>query len=61
MGLKQFKASSGWRFRFHRRHNLCQLLTEEISSKQTQQRINYFFKPMNVSNQYEPGPSCSKD
>jgi hypothetical protein len=29
--------------------------------KQTQQNINYFFKPMNVSNQHEPGPSCSKD
>jgi hypothetical protein len=36
-------------------------LTEEISNKQTQQKINYFFKPMNVSNQHEPGPSCSKD
>jgi hypothetical protein len=21
----------------------------------------FFFKPMNVSNQHEPGPSCSKD
>nr|CAD7596814.1 unnamed protein product [Timema genevievae] len=38
-----------------------QLLPEEISSKQTQQKINYFFKPMNVSNQHEPGPPCSKD
>jgi hypothetical protein len=37
------------------------LLTEEISSKQTQQEINSFFKPMNVSNQHEPGPSSSKD
>jgi hypothetical protein len=44
----------------HLRH-FCQLLTEEISGKQTQQKINYFFKPMNVSNQHEPGPSCSKD
>jgi hypothetical protein len=44
----------------HLRH-LRQLLTEEISSKQTQQKINYFFKPLNVSNQREPGPSCSKD
>jgi hypothetical protein len=44
----------------HLRH-LRQLLTEEISSKQTQQKTNYFFKPMNVSNQLEPGPSCSKD
>jgi helix-turn-helix protein len=41
--------------------HLHQLLTEEISSKQTQQKINYFFKPMNISNQHEPGPSCSKD
>jgi hypothetical protein len=38
-----------------------QLLTEEINSKQTQQKINYFLKPTNVSNQHEPGPSCSKD
>jgi hypothetical protein len=37
----------------HLRH-LRQLLTEEISSKQTQQKINYFFKPMNVSSQHEP-------
>jgi hypothetical protein len=44
----------------HLRH-LRQLLTEEISSKQTQQKINYFFKPMNVSNHHEAGPSCSKD
>jgi hypothetical protein len=44
----------------HLRH-LRQLLTEEISSKQTQQKINHFFKPTNVSNQHEPGPSCSKD
>jgi hypothetical protein len=44
----------------HIRH-LRQLLNEEISSKQTQQKINYFFKPMNVSNQHEPGPSFSKD
>jgi hypothetical protein len=44
----------------HLRH-LRQLLSEEISSKQTQQKINYCFKPMNVSNQHEPGPSCSKD
>jgi hypothetical protein len=43
----------------HLQH-LRQLLTEEISSKQTQQKINCFFKPMNVSNQHEPGP-CSKD
>jgi hypothetical protein len=34
----------------HLRH-LRQLLTEEISSKQTQQKINYFFKQMNVSSQ----------
>jgi hypothetical protein len=44
----------------HLRH-LRHLLTEELSSKQIQQKINYFFKPMNVSNQHEPGPSCSKD
>jgi hypothetical protein len=44
----------------HLRH-LRQLLTEEISSKQTQQKINYVFKPMNVSNQHEPRPSCSRD
>jgi hypothetical protein len=44
----------------HLRH-LGHLLTEEVSSEQTQQKINYFFKPMNVSNQHEPGPSCSKD
>jgi ERCC4-type nuclease len=44
----------------HLRH-LRQLLTEEISSKQTQQKINYFFKPINVSNQHKPGPSSSKD
>jgi hypothetical protein len=41
--------------------NLRQLLTEEISSKQSQQKMNYFFKQMNVSNQHEPEPSCSKD
>jgi hypothetical protein len=44
----------------HLRH-LRQLLTEEISRKQSQQKINYFFKPINLSNQHEPGPSCSKD
>jgi hypothetical protein len=44
----------------HLRH-LHQLLTEQLSSKQTQQKINYFYKPMNVSNPSEPGPSCSKD
>jgi hypothetical protein len=44
----------------HLRH-LRQLLTKDISSKRTQQKINYFFKPMNVSNQHEPGPSSSKD
>jgi hypothetical protein len=32
-----------------------------VLRKQTQQKINYFFKSMNVSNQHEPGPSCSKD
>jgi hypothetical protein len=42
-------------------HQLTKFSTEEISSEQTQQKINYFFKPMNVSNQHEPGPSCSKD
>jgi hypothetical protein len=41
--------------------HLRQLLTEEMSSKQTQQKIDYFFKPMNVSNQHEPGPPFSKD
>jgi hypothetical protein len=44
----------------HLRH-LRQLLTEEISSKQTQQKINYFFKPMNISNQHKREPSFSKD
>jgi hypothetical protein len=44
----------------HLRH-LRQLLTEEISSKQIQQKIKYFFKPVNVTNQHEPGPSSSKD
>jgi hypothetical protein len=43
----------------HLRH-LRLLLTEEISSKKKQQKINYFFKPINVSNQQEPGPSCFK-
>ncbi|KAJ8886096.1 hypothetical protein PR048_012305, partial [Dryococelus australis] len=33
----------------HLRH-LRQLLTEEISSKQTQKNINYFFKAMNAIN-----------
>jgi hypothetical protein len=42
----------------HLRH-LSQLLTEEISSKQTQQKINYFFKPINVNNQHELEPSFS--
>jgi hypothetical protein len=44
----------------HLQH-LHQLLTEEIRSKQTQQKINYFFIAINVSNQHEPGPSCSED
>jgi hypothetical protein len=44
----------------HLRH-LRPLLTEEIFSKQTQQKINYFFKSMNVSNQHEQEPSCSND
>jgi hypothetical protein len=62
MGLEQFKGSSGWLFRFHRRHNTSsKKLCGEISSKRTQQKINNFFKPMNGSNQHEPGPSCSKN
>jgi hypothetical protein len=44
----------------HLRH-LRQLFTEQISSKQTQRKINYFLKSMNVSNEHEPGSSCSKD
>jgi hypothetical protein len=31
------------------------------NKQQTNPAENYFFKPMNVSNQHEPGPSCSKD
>jgi hypothetical protein len=48
-------------FAYYEHLGHSQLLTEEISSKQTNQKINYFSKPMNVSNQHEPGPSCSKD
>jgi hypothetical protein len=29
--------------------------------KISKEKINYFLKPINVSNQHEPGPSSSKD
>lgn len=63
--VEQSKNENVFAYYEHLRH-LRQLLTNEINNKQTQQKINTFFKPVNVSsnnlmNNNEPGPSCSRE